>query len=396
MTIHILDINDLSVIGRVHNYTSFSLTLNYSKIGDFVLSIDNRIDNAKLFVKNRIVMLEDNGFNTGVVTNVSIEVDEDGYETRTIKGKTLGHLLSWRVVNSNGTNEYSFATGNAETVMKQYVDLNAVSATDEKRNFDNMLIAQDFERGSGMKWQSKMDKLSEVVTEIAELEELGWNVEIDLERNCLLFDIYEGRDLSGEVVFSTEYGNLSSQSYTYDEYMDKNFAYVAGEIFDTEVKLDEEGNIITETEVVINATTGEEMTIEKPKERRIYQVGNLDAQGFERKEAFIEVNESKDEYIDIPELGKRELESMTDLEAIEVKIIDNTIFQFGVDYNLGDIVSVYNSEWGIAKNLRINSMTIEIDENKDFEIYLTFGSVLPVFSDRVKQELKVIKPYTKK
>src|SRR5690606_5924292 len=111
--------------------------------------------------------------------------------------------------------------------------------------------------------------------------------------------------------FSTEYGNLESQSYTYDEYNGKNFAYVAGEIYSLEVELDEEGNVINETETILNATTGEEMVIEKPKERRIYQIGNHEATGFDRKETFIEVSESKDEYIDIPELGKRELELMT-------------------------------------------------------------------------------------
>lgn len=397
MTIHILHIDDLSVIGLVHDYKSFSLTLNYNRVGNFTLAIDNRLNNAKLLFQNRIIMLEDNGLHTGIITNVSIDIDDNGDENRIITGKTLGHILSERVTNANGTNEYDFELGNAETVMKQYVEKNSVSATDESRNFQNFIVAKDKGLGEQFKWQAKFDKLSDVIEEIAEYQKLGWYISIDINRNIMYFDVYQGKDLSGEVVFSTSYGNLSSQSYVYDEYLCKNFAYVAGEINNLEVEIDEEtGEIINKTETIINATTGEEMIIESPKERRIYQIGNLEAKGFNRKETFIEVAESKDEYIDIPELGMRELKSMTSLESIESKIIDNTIFEFGIDYNLGDIVSVYDDIWGIEKDLRINSITIEIDENKDYEIFLTFGEVLPLFRDKIKQELKVVKPYIKR
>ena len=395
--IHILDMKELSVQGVIHNYNSFSLTLNYSKIGDFVLSIDNRLSNSKLLVKNRIVMLEDNGLYTGVITSVNIDIDDDGNEMRTAKGKTLGHLLSYRTVNNNGTNEYDVEQGYAETVAKSYVDKNAVSSTDRKRNFDNFMIAETNELGERIKWQTKFEQLSDVIEDIAEYQSLGWSVHINLEFNVLVFDMYKGKDLSGEVIFSTSYGNLESQSYTYNEYEEKNFAYVAGEIYDLRVEIDPEtGEPITRTETIINATTGEEMTIESPRERRIYNVGNNDATGFERKETFIEVNESREEYIDIPELGLRRLEELTDIENIEVRIIDNEIFTFGEDYNLGDIVSIYDEEWGVTKDLRINSITIEIDENRENQIYLTFGNVLPMLNDKIKSELKSFEPYTKK
>lgn len=396
MTVHILDINDLSVVGIVHNYNSFAMTLNYSKIGDFTMSIDNRMSNAQLLYVNRIVMLEDNGLYTGIITHVSIDIDEDGKEMRVVKGRTLGHILSYRVVNSNGTNEYNFEQGNTETIIKQYIEKNAVDAVDSNRNFDNLMIADDKGRGNELRWQSKFDDLSEIIEEIAEFEEMGWYVQVDIDRNILIVDVYEGRDLSGEVVFSTQYGNLKSQSYTYDEYTNKNFAYVAGEINDLEVKLDEDGEIITETETIIDANTGKEITIEKPKQRRIYQVGNNEATGFDRRETFIEVNESQDKYIDIPELGLRRLQDMTDLETVEARVMDNSIFKYGEDYELGDIVSVYDEDWGITKDLRISSITIEIDENNDFEIYLTFGAVLPLLKDKIKQDLKALEPYTKK
>lgn len=404
MTIHVLDIKDLSIVGVVHDYNSFSLTLNYSKIGDFILSIDNRLDNAKLFIKNRIVMLNGDGFNTGIITHVSVEVDEDGNEIRTVKGKTLGHLLSYRVVNNNGTNEYDFEQGSAETVIKQYVKKNAVSATDPRRNFDNLVVADDLKRGNNLRWQSKFDNLDELVEEISELESLGWTIYLNLDSNIMTFDVYKGRDLSGQVVFSTTYGNLESQAYIHDEYNHRNMAYVAGEIYDPKIeldengepKLDENGNPITELETIINATTGEEMIIEKPKERRIYQIGNNDVTGIDRKETFIEVNESEDEYIDIPELGRRRLEEMNELETIEAKVINNTLFTFGVDYNLGDIVSVFIEDLGVSKDLRISSVTYEMDDQRDFQIYVTFGSVLPTINDRFKDNLKVIRPYIRK
>lgn len=395
--IHILDINGLSVIGVIHDYNSFSLTLNYSKIGNFVLSIDNRTSNAKLLFKDRIVMLEDNGLYTGIITSINIEIDDDGNEMRTVKGKTLGHILSYRVINSNGSNEFNFEQGHAETVIKQYIEKNAIVAIDNHRNFDNLVVSEDKMLGDRLKWQSKFDPLSNTVEEIAEFQSLGWNIRVDLDFNVLIFDVYEGKDLSGEVVFSTTYGNLESQSYTYDEYEDKNFAYVAGEIYDLKVEIDPEtGEPITKTETIINATTGEEMVIESPKERRIYQVGDNESKGFSRKELFIEVNESLDEYIDVPELGLRRLEEFEDIESIEIRLIDNVIFKYGRDYNLGDIVTVYDEDWGIEKDVRINSVTVEIDENKEYDIYLTLGNVIPEFGDKLNNKLKTFSPYTKK
>lgn len=397
LNIHILDSYDLSVLGAVHDYGTFSLTLNYNKVGPFILSIDNRLENSKYFVKDRIIMLESDGLCTGIITNVTIDIDDEGNETRVVKGKSLGHILSHRVINSNGTNEISFEEGHSETVIKNYVSKNAVNAYDEKRNYDNLTIADSKNLGNRIKWQSKFINLSDLVEEISDYENLGWNIRVSLENDEMIFDVYEGKDLSGEVVFSSEIGNVESMAYVYDEYRNKNFAYVAGEIYDLKVEIDPETNEpIVKTETIINATTGEEIEIESPKERRIYQVGDNKATGLDRKEIFIEVKESVDEYIDIPELGLRRLSGLTDIENMEVQIIDNSIFEYGVDYNIGDIVTVSQDDWGISRNLRIISMRIDIDTNGGMRRYLEFGDIVPMLGDRIHSELKDFEPYTKK
>lgn len=397
VNIYVLDKNDLSVYGVIHNYGSLSFTTNYSEVGDFILSIDNRLSNSALLIKDRVITLDTQGVFAGMITGVTVEVEDDGSEVRKIYGKSMGIILKNRVVNNNGSNEYSFSQGYASEVMKDYVNKNLVNATDSSRNVPHLVVGDNSNVGDQIRWQSKFDNLLDVVEEISSYQRLGWNVIVDVDRGLMTFDVFEGRDLSDEIIFSTEYGNIESQQYTHDEYEDKNFSYVAGEIYDLRVELDPEtGEVIEPVTSIISETTGEEITIRKPRERRIYQIGDMSLSGLDRKEDYIEVSESEDEYIDIPELGRRRLDGLQEMESFEATVINTNLFSYGEDYNVGDIVSVYDTDWDEPKRMRVSSATIEINEGGDLVLRHTFGDILPTFLDKMDSSMKRFEPYTKK
>lgn len=61
----------------------------------------------------------------------------------------------------------------------------------------------------------------------------------------------------------------------------------------------------------------------------------------------------------------------------------------GSDYDMGDIVTVQNKEWGVSMNARVTEIK-EIYEESGFSIEATFGNNRPTLIQKIKQELSQI------
>ena len=61
--------------------------------------------------------------------------------------------------------------------------------------------------------------------------------------------------------------------------------------------------------------------------------------------------------------------------------------KYKVDWDLGDIVTVYKTEWGIEIQERITEVE-ETLENGIITVYPTFGSPVPELKDILKEELE--------
>lgn len=167
--------------------------------------------------------------------NAVKSIDDSGAEIETISfaGADMLALLANRLVYRDSTQPWSgqtagttTVTGPAETVIKQLVEGNLVTAAETVRRVPNLVVAEDLGRGGTVTYQivikdaSTTDTvaatggqtLMDMVRAVAAQSNIG--VRIELIDGQLVFDTYLPRDLSQRVVFSEDVGSLRGYNLT--------------------------------------------------------------------------------------------------------------------------------------------------------------------------------------
>ena len=108
--------------------------------------------------------------------------------------------------------EFDVRTGAAETVMRQYVDLNAGPGAITVRRVPGLTLAADGARGTAVTGRARFTPLLELLQSLALAGgDLGFRVvQVGLNRE---FQVYAPADRTGTVVFSPDFGNLSGFDY---------------------------------------------------------------------------------------------------------------------------------------------------------------------------------------
>jgi hypothetical protein len=242
--------------------------------------------------------------------------------------------------------------------MKHYIDAHCINPTDVKRKIPQLTLAPDLKRGIYVPWQSRFEQLDAVLQEIAEFTGIGWEIYLDLVNKAWIFDIVEGRDLTTAqavnipVIFSVEFDNIKGQHYTDSALNLKTVGYAGGQ--------------------------GEEEL------RLIQQIG--DAEGLGRLETFLDCSDAADAD-ELLANGQQKLAELKQAQSFEVNISPSGSFIYGTDWDLGDLVTVRSSKWGITMHSRITEVK-EIYESSGFNLEATFGNSIPTIVDKIKQSFK--------
>lgn len=334
---------------------------------------------ADELLRGRIIVVGADLHKAFEIRHREIALDENGKQTENWKIRALGlksdidRRLSLPPPNAS----HDVIKGNAESIMKSYVDHNAVT-TEPARILANLTIAQNLGRGGNYEWQSRFKRLSDEVIELSELSGLGWNIALDYVNKRFVFDIAEGRDLRASqsdnppVIFAPQFDSLRSMEYVSSDLNYRSVAYVAG--------------------------AGEGV------DRRVVTVG--DATGMDRYELFVDARDIQEtETIDgvetpIPEAeviarlterGRQKLAENAHEEFLSAQILTNSPFKYEVDYDLGDIVTVKNDDWGIGMDTRITEITEIYEAGKPIQIEATFGIGKPTFAEAFRKEFADIR-----
>lgn len=239
----------------------------------------------------------------------------------------------------------------------------------------DLIMDANSNRGPSTEWQSRYKVLSEELEKIGLLSGLGWNIDIDYEAKKYVSKVLEGRDLTvGQslhppAIFSPEFGTLKQLNYFESELEYKNFAVVAGQ--------------------------GE------GAERRIVTVG--DAVGADRRVLFVDARDVAEETdredgrdpvprpiadieADLINRGNQKLAEHEQEIYLEGQALSKSRLVYEKDYDLGDIVTLQNREWGVTLDARITEVK-EIHEPGKIGTELTFGNNRPDLISKIKQEL---------
>lgn len=363
------------ILGEIDNYESMFFIRSWHGIGSIELRMNRYKKYANTLLKDNLILVGNDLNKVFIIKHREIELDENGKATENwlIKGYALKSIVAQRITMPPSHTAYDNKAGSYETVMKHYINNNLVQPVEVRRKITQLVVAPDLKRGGMISYSSRFKNVADEMSTLSLASGLGWDVTLDLVNKQWVFDIVEGHQLiAGQnvnppVIFSPQFESLKSLQYAQSELNYKNVAIVAGQ--------------------------GEGV------ERRVIEVGSFS--GLNRHEIFVDardVEEVDDDGQSIPvqqivqaltDRGQQQLNELLQEEYLEGQILTNSPFKYETDYDLGDIVTIQNKDWGVTMDARITEIK-EVYEAAGFSIEATFGNNRPTLIQKIKQELSQI------
>lgn len=338
------------VLDIVPTFKSCIWNVQYFGQNDFELTVDaSKI--AVLQPGNRLVRTDDvsNGVmkNVMAIQNFEMTFDSENGWLVKLTGKGLKNDILRRRIVWTQTN----LTGTAENGIRQVITENVISPTDDERAIPNFTLETAKGYDETIDVQLFGENIAEWLETVCMTYGYGWDVYID--NGDYVFTLYKGtnrtydQDVNPVVVFSPEFDNLLTSSYTYNLQQFRNAAMIGGEG-------------------------------EGTSQRKAY-IGT--AEGLDRYEAYVDGSgvSSNGEIITVEtytkmlqEYGQMEINKTDMNESFTGSIDYQHPFAINEDFFLGDLVQIEN-ENGIKAAPRITEVIYSEDD--------TGYTVVPTFSE---------------
>lgn len=352
------------------DFTDVEINPKYDSLGSMRLTVEGTKDNLNLLQVDRIIT-KTTDISRGYIIKTYEYLDENSKELQII-APSLNILLNDRLI--IGQQEF---TGTIENVMKSFVYANAVSPANPNRIIPNLELSASrgisIESTEGAVHQPLCDYLYE----LAKKHDVSFDILLNHESKKLVFDVWQGTDRSAaqsvnsHVIFAKDFDNVLRQHYVESNSDNKTTAIVLGE--------------------EVEGSPQEVVTV------------NDSLAGFERKEILVEAKDIKKTYRNdsnieiiltvaeyrrlLEEKGLNILSEYQSHRTFESDVDGTANFIYGIDYRMGDKVSVRNDELGIIMHTRIVS-AIEKVNKQGKTLQVNFGSNIPSFIDKVKRAVK--------
>lgn len=339
--------SDRKIFDLVDVFESLIWNVQFWDKCDFEMTVPATAENIDLLQVGRALVREvdvsDAGYkNVMVIESRNLSFDADTGWLLKITGGGLKKIIGQRIVWAQ-TN----LTGTVEAGIRQVITENAISPTLSARQIPNLILAPAAGITDTFDVQLFGDNIADWLTTICPMYGIGWDIYISAA-GTYVFELKKGTDRSYDqtavpyVVFSPEYDNLLSSSYSYSKADYKNAALVGGEGEGTDQR---------------TATVGT-------------------ATGLDRFETYIDGGSvssngeiiTLEQYIKLLEsYGQEQLVGTAFNEKFEGEIDPYGLFVLGRDFFLGDIVQIVNDH-----GLRAKTRVVEIiySEDRDGSAYI--------------------------
>ena len=328
----------------IDDYISFIWTSRYYSSGDFELCVDVNSDYIGLMQKDYYVIREDDE-NVGIIEDIKIQSDDDGHEMLVITGRFLQSILERRIIAVQTT-----VSGKVSACIYKLINDAIISPTITARQISNFILGS-YTSSESMQAQYTGDNLLDTISKICETYGLGFKVTLN-SNNQFVFQLYEGTDRTYDqsvnpwVIFSDQYDNLLSSEY------EENYSDIA-----TAVLVAGEGEgLDRKTLWVTDSATG----------LNRHEVCD-DARNIRSNDGAI----SDSEYDEL--LQEAGQEQLTKYTAAFTGEVDFSSVEYKTDLNLGDLVVIENSKWGLHMNTRLVEVIESVSEFGEYKIVPTFG-----------------------
>ena len=335
------------------SFSSLLWDIEYYKCGEFEVYIAASPRNIEIFQTGRIVGRDDDKEHFGLIESVELETDAEDGDYLIVKGRFLMCLLERRII---------YPTLNFTTMTTYGIIIQKAVGSNALASGNRLIPGLKLGEIQGACWsqttklQVSYENLMEWIYTIC--EKIGGTANIRLskiaeEQYEMIFDLLQGADRSmmqeenPHIVFSDSYNNLLSFTYFTDTSVKRNFAYVLGKGEGEQRKRttyfeDSEPALLDRYEVYVDA---KDISDEEQKNGETKPIPDAE---------YIELLKEKGNQNIIPTKTKSESQIA----------VQSTQFQYGVDYFVGDFVTVEHQRFGIRQNkIQLVGMIESFDRN---------------------------------
>lgn len=377
-SIYVFDPDTAEYLGEVDAYTSCVLERSWQGVGDCQIVMDTRCAGAELLQVGRVVTIGNAWHKAAILTAERLD-GARGSHRRTLTGVELKGIARLRITVPPTAQEdpdalgYDRVIGAGEEVLRHYADRHMVNPTSEYRKIPLLELepAADPPRGKETPWQTRYENLQDVLTDIAEYCDIGWNVAMDYPRRRWLLTVSEGRDLTvGRegaetfVAFEEDFRNLTTSSYTYDRGGYTNALYLGG--------AGEDENRL----VIVRYVDEEHELLEEP------------LSGLARAEEMIDVGN-----VELPDEAEYEglhkyVSGFSPLRTLTAQISPAGPFVYEADWDLGDKVTVQVRDAAVGLSVRMDARVLTVEETYERggqSLRVTLGKEEPTIGQALRQ-----------
>lgn len=371
----------LDLIAILEEFTSLRWVRRYFKSGEFELHCPLTTETLKYLKNENIIYIGDD--EAGIIETRELATDENGLDNIVCRGKFLTSYLDRRI----NWNTVVFE-GKAEDLMRHLVNINAINPSDTNRKIDNLILGSLTNLSAIIRYQNSYDNLIDCLESIGLTTNYGYRVEFDYINKKLKFKVYSGKDLTinqsnyAPCLFSRDFENILKQAYTDSNNNYRNVCLIAGA---------GEGAARKKTSIGTNRGIDRyELFVDAKdiSDKETITVIEIDEESGEEKEVEKEVEIPWNRYEPmLLQRGSEKLEEYKKVETFESEINVRSNLEYKKDFDLGDIVTCYDSKWELTINTRITEIE-EVYEEKGLEVNITFGNNIPTILDKIKSKMR--------
>lgn len=357
MNLYVMDTN-FNLLNIIDQYESLIWTDRYYEAGDF--EIYTSIQNGILdIIKLDYFIYNDTSEHLMIVEKIQITSDIEQGDKCIISGKSAESILARRIVWGQKT-----LSGNLQSAIETLLNEAIISPTDEKRKIDNFIFkTSDDARIASLEVNAQYtgDNLYNVIADMCIEQNIGFKIILGNEKK-FEFSLYCGNDRSYKqtslpyVIFSTNFDNILNGEYQEGKENLKTVTLVGGEGEGAERKYQTTGD-----ETITGLQRRELFTDARDISSSVYEGGQSKTLTPEEYNALL------------VQRGKENLADYTDKPSFEGETETYTMFKYGTDFFMGDIVQIQDI-YGHESRARVSELIISDDASNSL-VYPTFTTV---------------------
>ena len=319
--------------GAIPHFTAFEWKRRFSTAGEFTLQLPFTQEYFQILQIGSVVMHKVHD-EAAFIEEVNVVTSSEGKRSLRVWGRSIASILDRRVVSYTGSGQF---TG----IINNILTSNFITPSNPRRKVPNLRIAPYTIRASTVSAKIEQQVFLDSLSRMLKTRDIGLRMLYNVDEKSYDFSLYEG--VESGAIFSSDYKNLLEQDYYKSTQHLKNTVYI------DEYVHGDENEGLDRREIATLRTEDSSMTVET--------TATLFLLDFRATETFDAVLNPRSEQ-----------------------------FEYLIDWNLGDIVTCKNDDFGIDITKNISEISEYYDLN-GLHITVVFGDYFRTLSEQIRSEI---------